>query len=668
MKKLWLKTKIKGLSRKIFFVFFLGLFIGCVAEIEELDIVYPPAFTLDGESSGHDTTPNIKFSNLDGITHIQLFSDSSCSREISLKITVSYENTFTTNTLSYGNYTIYAKAWAGDMSSLCSKHFIYYELILSPISNISLNQEGYLAHMRNKHVLTQMATGTNHTCALTSSGNVKCWGLGRYGQLGNNGTGSKSYPVSVVDGDGSTTALAGIVQISAGGYSSCTLTSSGHVKCWGYGQYGQLGNNRAESKSYPVSVVERSGSTTALAGIVQISAGKYHTCALTSSGNVKCWGYGQYGQLGNNGTESKSYPVSVVERSGSTTALAGIVQISAGGYHTCALTSSGNVKCWGKGEEGPLGNDGTEDKSYPVSVVDGNGSTTALAGIVQISAGTYRTCALTSSGNVKCWGWGRYGQLGNDGTESKSYPVSVVDGSGSTTALAGIVQISAGASSTCALTSSGNVKCWGYGGYYQLGNDGTEDKSYPVSVVDGIGSTTALAGIVQISTGYHQTCALTSSGNVKCWGWGRYGQLGNDGTEDKSYPVSVVDGNGSTVSFNFGMRLVEYSCVNGSCAFKPSSLPALSLQTPSSSPGTDTTPTIRAYHVEAQDTVSLHSDNACVEDSLVSDTVEEDSTTIDLTVSEIENDGKNMFYLKRNETCCFNSIEYKLDTSTLEED
>ena len=178
-----------------------------------------------------------------------------------------------------------------------------------------------------------------------------------------------------------------------------------------------------------------------------VSSGGSHTCALTSSGGVKCWGNGDNGELGNDETDDKDHPVDVVDGDGSsTTPLTGIVQISSGYYHTCALTSSGGVVCWGKGSSGQLGNDGTDDKDHPVDVVDGDGSTTPLTGIVQVSVGPWHTCALTSSGGVKCWGanWG--GRLGNDGTDNKDHPVDVVDGDGSTTPLTGIVQVSAGSS------------------------------------------------------------------------------------------------------------------------------------------------------------------------------------------------------------------------------
>jgi alpha-tubulin suppressor-like RCC1 family protein len=97
-------------------------------------------------------------------------------------------------------------------------------------------------------------------------------------------------------------------------------------------------------------------------GVVAISAGDEHTCALTTSGAAKCWGRGDYGQLGNGATSDSSIPVAVSGMS------SGVVAISAGAFYTCALMTSGAAKCWGRGDNGQLGNGATSDSSIPVIV------------------------------------------------------------------------------------------------------------------------------------------------------------------------------------------------------------------------------------------------------------------------------------------------------------
>ena len=426
-------------------------------------------------------------------------------------------------------------------------------------------------------LLGQISVGGVHTCALTSTGGVKCWGAGSSGQLGDNSTSHRDHPVTVVATGTNNNALANIVQVSTGGYHSCAVTSSKKVKCWGKGDNGRLGNDQSSSTDHPVKVVDGDGSSTDLTNIIQISSGDSYTCALTSSGNVLCWGKGDYGQLGNDDSSDKDHPVTVVNGNNSNTPLANIVQVSSGNSHACALTFSGNVQCWGRGGNGRLGNDGVANKDHPVTVVTGDNQNTALADIVQISSGGAHTCALTSAGNVKCWGYGNYGTLGNDCNNNctdKDHPVTVISSDGSSTPLADIIQISSGLYHVCALKSSGKSVCWGYPAYGQLGNnDTTTDKDHPVNVVTSDTNNNPLPNIVQISSGTFHSCALMSSGEVKCWGNEANGRLGNDRSDQyttREYPVDVVDRDNSRDLLNIGLKKRPWLCQSdGSCNWLP---------------------------------------------------------------------------------------------------
>ncbi len=228
-------------------------------------------------------------------------------------------------------------------------------------------------------------------------------------------------------------------QIAAGGSRTCALTTSGGVKCWGQGNYGQLGDGGITDQSAPVDVCVTSSTPgacngTPLRDVTQIAAGRNHACALTTSGGVKCWGYGGEGQVGNGANPTtQSTPVDVVAtgQNQGGTALSGITQISAGGFHTCALTISGGVKCWGYGFYGELGDGARSDRSTPVDVcvtatAPGTCTGTPLRDVTQITGGYLHTCALTTSGGVKCWGRGAVGQLGNGDTPfARTTPVDV---------------------------------------------------------------------------------------------------------------------------------------------------------------------------------------------------------------------------------------------------
>ena len=130
-----------------------------------------------------------------------------------------------------------------------------------------------------------------------------------------------------------------------------------------------------------------------------------------------------FSQLGNNSTTQSNAPVQV-KGMGGTGLLSGIVSIAAGTYYTCAVSATGAVYCWGQNNSGQLGNNSTTQSNVPVQV-KGVGGTGLLSGIVSIAAGDYHTCALSTTGALYCWGWNPYGQLGNNSTMSSYVPVQV---------------------------------------------------------------------------------------------------------------------------------------------------------------------------------------------------------------------------------------------------
>lgn len=243
--------------------------------------------------------------------------------------------------------------------------------------------------------------GAYHTCALTSGGGVKCWGLGTSGQLGDGSNANRYNPVDV-SGLGS-----GGSALSVENYHSCAV-ANGSAKCWGYNVYGQLGDGTTAAASTPVNVHGLTSNVTA------ISAGYDHTCAVVNGG-AKCWGWNIFGQLGDGTKTDRLTPTAV---SGLTS---GLAAISAGYYHTCAPISGG-AKCWGAGIA--LGN-GNQESLTPSDVLAEGGGT--LSGISAVSAGEAHACAVMTNGGAKCWGSNYYGQIGDGGPFSVRYfPVDVL--------------------------------------------------------------------------------------------------------------------------------------------------------------------------------------------------------------------------------------------------
>ena len=246
-----------------------------------------------------------------------------------------------------------------------------------------------------------VSAGISHICVLLNSGAPKCWGSDYNGQLGDNTYQSHSTPYTVYG------LSSGVVGITAGGAHTCALLGSGAVKCWGYNVYGQIGDGTTTDRTTPTAVSGLSS------GVTAIAVGSSNTCALLDTGAVKCWGGNLFGKLGDGTTTDRKTPTAVSGLS------SGVVGITAGGYHNCALLGSGAVKCWGYNGAGSLGDGTTTNRSLPTTV---NG---LISGAVAIAAGDYSTCAILNSGAVQCWGYVSDGSLGDGINTTSNTPVSV---------------------------------------------------------------------------------------------------------------------------------------------------------------------------------------------------------------------------------------------------
>lgn len=369
-----------------------------------------------------------------------------------------------------------------------------------PAAPVSAASSGYVQ---------EIEAGGLHTCMVTAAGGVKCWGYNDFGQVGDGTSGTSRYVPLDVSG-----LTSGVSAVVTGRFHSCALTTAGAVKCWGANAEGQLGDGTNNASATPVDVDLGSGVTA-----IAIAAGENHTCVVLDGGGVKCWGDNTAGQLGDNVAppSDSNTPVTV---SGLTNASA----VTAGQYHTCALTTDGSVKCWGYNVEGQLGDNQASSTWRSLVPVQVSGLT---SGVSRISAGLNHTCALVSGG-VKCWGKNNTGQLGDNSTTDRLVPV---DAQGLTS---GVSSVEAGYQHTCAVTTGGAAMCWGDNTQGQIGNTTFMLNPIPIPVnVSGLGS-----GVNAVSGGGEHSCALLSSGLVKCWGGNVYGQLG-DGNAPAGSDVPV---------------------------------------------------------------------------------------------------------------------------------
>ena len=365
-------------------------------------------------------------------------------------------------------------------------------------------------------VLTQVSSGSYHTCTILDDGSISCWGDNEFGQLGDGTRTPHSTPSKVSMPLGRKA-----VDISAGSYHTCTILDDGTVRCWGDNEFGQLGDGTTIERLTGVSVNLGPGRTAE-----SISAGSSHTCAILDDRTVKCWGGNSNGQLGDGSTRNRKSPVSAtLGDSGEA------ISISAGAYHTCAIMVGRTVMCWGDNWHGQIGNGGQEDSLTATEVAIPSNSSA-----VTIDGGSFHTCVGMNDGSMFCWGSNGYGQFGNGGSQSSGTPagVGLLDTQSPT-------QVSLGSFHTCALFDDGNVSCWGGNSAGQVGDGTQSDRSIPTSVGIPLGKKA-----LSISVGQRHSCAILDDASLKCWGLNSGGQLGDGSTTNNPSPSDVVLGHGSS--------------------------------------------------------------------------------------------------------------------------
>ncbi len=342
---------------------------------------------------------------------------------------------------------------------------------------------------------TDLALGLQHACGLTASGEVYCWGSNEYNQLGTAGplstcdmgaTPCSPTPVRVV--------ASGVVfkSVAASLRTSCALSTVGEIWCWGFGIGGQLGDGLGRNSAVPVKVA----SAVTFQSVSLGNAG-FIICAVGSTGEGYCWGPGGgAGGLGNGTTAGSNTPSPV---SG------GLLfsQFTVGDDHACGLTTSGAAYCWGNNGFGKLGaGPAAGSSSVPVLVAGGHQYT-------MLSAGLDHTCGLASDGTAYCWGFPQAVGTTVSGGAFSPMPVS-----------AGMrfLAISAGGNHTCGLDPSGQAWCWGQNFGGELGDGTLTTRVAPVPV-------SSSERFVNIRAG-GSTCALNSAGVAFCWGSNLDGELG----------------------------------------------------------------------------------------------------------------------------------------------
>jgi len=330
----------------------------------------------------------------------------------------------------------------------------------------------------------QMSSHARHACARFDDGRVKCWGA----NAGALGLGDRIYrgygPGQMGDNLPYVDLGAGrkVVQVEAGGDFSCAVFEDGTLRCWGDNRHGRLGaGNAAQTRGADpgqmgnnLPVVDLGAGRT----VRSVAVGGEHACAILDNERIKCWGSGQFGQLGLGddanrgeapGTMGNNLP-EVDLGPGRT-----VKQLGLGQGSSCAVLDDSSLKCWGRNDYGILGLGDSAERGRTPGTMGANLPTVDLGPgqkAVSVCAGIYLTCVQLDSGKVKCWGNGGDGSPGlGDNVTRGAMPGEMganlppVDlGPGRTAR-----EVACGGSHACALLDDGTVKCWGLNSSGQLG-------------------------------------------------------------------------------------------------------------------------------------------------------------------------------------------------------
>ncbi|TXC69400.1 hypothetical protein FRC91_17545 [Bradymonadales bacterium TMQ1] len=446
-----------------------------------------------------------------------------------------------------------------------------------------------------------VSAGASHACAI-GSGKLKCWGRNTDGQLGNGTTRDERNPVDIDN-------LPTLVDVAPGGEHTCALSLNGEVFCWGANDRGQLGVGTTVDNPLP-------GSRAIISGATAIASGEFHSCAVVNGG-VRCWGANDYGQIGN---ANLSLGTNIAVATPADGLSSGIVDVSAGRHHSCALHDNGGVSCWGRNRFGQVGNlipGGpwlisaygylTND---PIDFITIARSPVAVPDIIdgaEITAGEDFNCVRSSTGQVSCWGvihrpsssgntcfvpdgytdsrdeptgrdaancaiWptsgpavGRFsertgsaGPCGENGScsgdytcsennrcERPEYPLAAAyinrfsRAPAPVTAPGEALTIEAGANHLCMVvdqpdTLLTNVRCFGLNSYGQVGDGTNNPWNMPVDLYYDVDDNIVRGEAMTAGDAF--SCVLVDDQNIKCWGSNQYGQIGNSALlRDESY-------------------------------------------------------------------------------------------------------------------------------------
>ncbi len=397
---------------------------------------------------------------------------------------------FTATVDHFSYFTVVAPAapLAAGPETICARHTLAGK---TSVSCWGSNFNGVLGTGSDKPYLTptpkevfsasavKLAFGNAHACRLESDGRVYCWGGSGWGQLGRTDPPPVDPPFDPTTNQ-EVLGFNDAVDLAASGNTTCVIRKGGGVSCWGATSTYEAGDPegaplcQAPGQDFPachpkpetMSLPSPNGTWQRIVG----ARGMPGFCAISSGGDVACWGHAGGGRFGTKVTVT-SCPAGPCAPPGMVPEFAGAQAIAIAGAGACALMDD-RVRCVGDNTRALLGTGDTTavDPGTWAEPIDKDGA--------DVVAGDDYFCVRMASGTVRCWGMNFFGAVGVE----PGGPVNCDAGPclPSPTKVSGLTKVTAliaGAASTCAKTADGEVWCWGDNMMGQLGKPGTSEPS-----------------------------------------------------------------------------------------------------------------------------------------------------------------------------------------------
>ena len=409
----------------------------------------------------------------------------------------------------------------------------------------------------NVSALRQLALGVSHACALDALGAIRCWGANDGGQLGigdldprGDEPGEMGTALPTLDFGDAPPAI----QLSLEAAHSCALFEGGEVRCWGEGAGGRLGQGSADViGDEPLELATLPAIDLGGLRARQVIAGSGHSCALLEDASVRCWGVNDIGQLGLEDRRPRgALPGEMGDNLTPVDLGGGVAELTPLGNATCARLLDGSVKCWGMGALGQLGYGDSDHRGDDV------GEMGELLPALDFGAGARATsltssgafaCAQLENGDWKCWGFNSRGQLALGDMNSRG------DEPGEMGAALPILdlgepfeEVVAGGDIACARLVAGGMVCWGQNGWGGLGIElpaGSHQGDETGEVGASLPRVLLPEGVTfeRVAIGLGTVCGV-DAGDVYCWGRGDFGVLGRGDT------TSIGDDAGEMMSLS----------------------------------------------------------------------------------------------------------------------